>query len=120
MAMRLIVTSRRDYIFASNFYVLAQHLDTLINEACREFPTETPPVPTTKGLLTYLLTYLLNNVNRFHKTTGSNRYATVSSHLRSSRRCEEQLSWILRLTSRRQNQKIAIGLFLTHSHELLE
>ena len=46
-AMRLIVTDReRDYIFASDFDVLVQHLDNLINEACREFPTETPRDPT--------------------------------------------------------------------------
>jgi len=33
--MRLIVTNReRDYIFASDFDVLAQHLDEVVNDMC--------------------------------------------------------------------------------------
>jgi len=49
MTMRAIVTDRRrDYISASNFNVLVNHLDSLINETCRKVtqpPTTIGPRP---------------------------------------------------------------------------
>jgi len=40
--MRSIVSDRRrDYIFASNFTVLVNHLDSLVNETCKDIPS--PP-----------------------------------------------------------------------------
>jgi len=45
--MRSIVTDPvTDYIFVTNFDVLAEHLDRLINQACRTEQSSTPPTPT--------------------------------------------------------------------------
>ena len=42
--MRDLVTDRNnDYIFVTDFHVLANHLNRLINQACRtELPSKTP------------------------------------------------------------------------------
>jgi len=44
--MRSIVSNpTTDYIFVTDFNVLAEHLDNLINQACRTEPPATPQLP---------------------------------------------------------------------------